>query len=176
MADVYFAVFNAAYVMQCCASAGCLYFITKAEASVSGAFLAALGPSARLLPPLPTKSRSCWMRIRSRDWWDRVVLQEFSDAEWREHFRMCRRSFVRLCELIKGVMSPGDVTVRPAIPLERRVAIALYKLGGCGEYRAIAYRFGVHKTTGMKFVYMFCKGMVNQAIRHFIKVIRVWSC
>ncbi|KAK3552147.1 hypothetical protein QTP86_003123 [Hemibagrus guttatus] len=51
-----------------------------------------------------------------------------------------------------------------------RVAIALYKLGGCREYRSIAYCFGVHKTTVMKFVYMFCKGMVNQAIRHFIKV------
>ncbi|KAB5553829.1 hypothetical protein PHYPO_G00043210 [Pangasianodon hypophthalmus] len=130
---------------------------------------AALGPSVRL-PPLPTKSRSCWMRVRSRDWWERVVLREFSDAEWREHFRMCRRSFVKLCDLMKDVMSPGEMTVRPAIPLEMRVAIALYKLGGCGEYRSIAYRFGVHKTTVMKFVYMFCKGMVNQAIRHFIKV------
>ncbi|KAM9457975.1 uncharacterized protein Hap1MRO34_019042 [Clarias gariepinus] len=110
------------------------------------------------------------MRVRSRDWWERVVLQEFSDAEWREHFRMTRRSFVKLCDLMKDVMSPGEVTVRPAIPLEMRVAIALYKLSGCGEYGSIAYRFGVHKTTVMKFVYMFCKGMVNQSIRHFIKV------
>lgn len=130
---------------------------------------AALAPTVRL-PPVPTKSRSCWMRVRSRDWWERVVLQEFSDAEWREHFRMTRRSFVKLCDLMKDVMSPGEVTVRPAIPLEMRVAIALYKLSGCGEYGSIAYRFGVHKTTVMKFVYMFCKGMVNQSMRHFIKV------
>ncbi|XP_058229067.1 uncharacterized protein LOC131342322 isoform X2 [Hemibagrus wyckioides] len=129
----------------------------------------ALGPSVRL-PPLPTSSRSCWMRVRSRDWWERVVLQEFSDAEWREHFRMCRRSFVKLCDLMKDVMRPGEMTVGPAVPLEMRVAIALYKLGGCREYRSIAYRFGVHKTTVMKFVYMFCKGVVNQAIRHFIRV------
>ncbi|TSK77102.1 Protein ALP1-like [Bagarius yarrelli] len=129
----------------------------------------ALGPSVRLAP-IPTKTRSCWMRVRSRDWWERVVLHEFSDAEWREHFRMCRRSFVKLCNLMKDVISPGEMTVRPAIPLEMRVAIALYKLGGCAEYRSIAYRFGVHNATVMKFVYMFCKGMVNQAIRHFIKV------
>lgn len=129
---------------------------------------AALGLSARLLP-VPTRSRSCWMRMRSRDWWDRVVLQEFSDAEWREHFRMGRRSFVKLCALMKEVMSPGEVTVRPAVPLEMRVAIALSKLGACGEYRSIAVRFGVHKTTVMKFVYMFCKGMVNQAMQHFIR-------
>ncbi len=31
--------------------------------------------------PLPP-SRSMWMKVRSKDWWERVVLLEFSDLEW----------------------------------------------------------------------------------------------
>lgn len=124
------------------------------------------------LPPLPSKPRACWMRVRSRDWWNRIVLQEFCDQEWRENFRMSRRSFVKLCDMMKEVMSPApdDMTVRPAIPLEMRVAIALYKLGSCGEYRLVANQFGVHKSTVLKFVRMFCRGMVTQVAQDLIKI------
>lgn len=50
------------------------------------------------LPLPPTKSRTVWMKVRSKDWWQRVVLLEFSDLEWKLNFRMSRRSFTRLCE------------------------------------------------------------------------------
>lgn len=123
------------------------------------------------LPPLPSKPRVCWMRVRSRDWWNRIVLQEFCDQEWRENFRMSRRSFMKPCDMMKEVISsaPDDITVRPAILLEMRVAIALYKLGSCSEYRLVANQFGVHKSTVMKFVHMFV-GMVTQVAQNLINV------
>lgn len=34
------------------------------------------------LPPQTT--RWCWMRVRSKDWRERVALIEYTDAEWRE--------------------------------------------------------------------------------------------
>ncbi|RVE65117.1 hypothetical protein OJAV_G00132490 [Oryzias javanicus] len=123
-----------------------------------------LGPSL-----LPRVSRKCWMRVRSKDWWDRVVLKEFSDAEWREHFRMTRGSFDKLCALMEEVLRPQDVTVRAPIPLQMRVAIVLYKLASCAEYKVIANKFGVHKTTVKKFVYSFCKGMVSSVINRLIR-------
>ncbi|KAK0154191.1 Protein ALP1-like [Merluccius polli] len=85
---------------------------------------------------------------------------------------MSRSSFMKLCDMMKDVMSPApdDVAVRPAIPLEMRVAIAVYRLGSCGEYRLIANQFGVHKSTVMKFVRMFCQGMVTQVAHLLIKV------
>ncbi|XP_051963804.1 uncharacterized protein LOC127630384 isoform X1 [Xyrauchen texanus] len=119
---------------------------------------------------LPQTSRSCWMRVRSRDWWERVVLKEFTDCEWKENFRMTRRSFNKLCVLMEGVLSPQDVTVRAPVPLQMRVAIVLYKLASCAEYRVVANQFGVHKSTVKKFVYLFCKGMVSSVIHDFIKV------
>ncbi|XP_029960894.1 protein ALP1-like [Salarias fasciatus] len=119
--------------------------------------------------PRTSRYRECWMRVRSKDWWERVVLKEFTDAEWREHFRMSRRSFDKLCGLMEQTLSPQDVTVRAPIPLQMRVAIALFKLSNCAEYRVIANQFGVHKSTVKKFVYSFCKGMVSSVIHSLIQ-------
>lgn len=83
---------------------------------------------------------------------------------------MTRQSFMTLCSMVEGYMAPDEVTVRPPIPLTMRVAMVLYKLGSCAEYRVIANQFGVHKSTVKKFVYMFCKGMVNGPIKQLIRV------
>ncbi|XP_041859079.1 protein ANTAGONIST OF LIKE HETEROCHROMATIN PROTEIN 1-like [Melanotaenia boesemani] len=120
--------------------------------------------------PLPRAPRRCWMRVRSKDWWERVVLKEFTDEDWRMTFRMTRRSFDKLCGLMEGVLRPQDVTVRAPIPLQMRVAIVLYKLVSCAEYSTIAKQFGVHKTTVKKFVYSFSKGMVSNVINDLIKL------
>ena len=104
------------------------------------------------------------MKVRSKDWWDRVVLMEFTDLEWRENFRNFSASFMKLCGLVQGFMSPEELTVRAPIPLNMRVAIVLYRLGSCGEYRLVANQFGIHKATVKKFVYLFCKGIVNRGI------------
>ena len=34
------------------------------------------------LPYAPPQTRGIWMRVRSQDWWERVVLREFSDQEF----------------------------------------------------------------------------------------------
>ncbi|KAM4563474.1 uncharacterized protein PAE49_011528 [Odontesthes bonariensis] len=134
----------------------------------------ALSETAALLhlvpAPAPRAPRACWMRVRSKDWWERVVLTEFSDAEWRQNFRMTRGSFDKLCALMEPVLSPQDVTVRAPIPLQMRVAIVLYKLVSCAEYRAVATKFGVHKTTVKKFMYSFCRGMVASVVHGLIQL------
>ncbi|XP_061919157.1 uncharacterized protein LOC133660069 [Entelurus aequoreus] len=119
---------------------------------------------------LSKSSRNCWMRVRSRDWWERVVLKEFTDAQWTDTFRMSRSSFHKLCGLMEGVLSPEGKTVRAPIPLPMRVAIVLYKLAGCARYKLVAKQFGVHKCTVMKFVYSFCKGMTSSVIHGLITV------
>ncbi|KAL1277058.1 hypothetical protein QQF64_023731 [Cirrhinus molitorella] len=67
-------------------------------------------------------------------------------------------------------MSPAECTVRAPIPLIMRVAVALYKLGSCAEYRLIGNQFGIHKSTVKKCVYLFCKGMLKSPIKTIIKV------
>ena len=67
------------------------------------------------------------MKVRSQDWWERVVMMEFTDADWHDNFRMSRRSFTKLCQMMERVMEPCEVTVRTPVPLGMRVAIVLYE-------------------------------------------------
>ncbi|KAI7793029.1 putative nuclease HARBI1-like [Triplophysa rosa] len=69
--------------------------------------------------------------------------------------------------MVEGYMAPDDITVRAPIPLTMRDAIVL---GSCTEYRVISNQFGVHKSTVKKFVYLFCKGMVQGPIKQLIWV------
>uniref|UniRef100_A0A1A8L9Q0 DDE Tnp4 domain-containing protein n=2 Tax=Nothobranchius pienaari TaxID=704102 RepID=A0A1A8L9Q0_9TELE len=122
-----------------------------------------------LVPPPPAKTRSHWMKVRSKDWWERIVLLEFTDQEWKQNFRMSRASFMKLCSLMESYMAPEDVTVRAAVPVIMRIAVVLYKLGSCAEYRVVANQFGISKSSITKFVYMFCKGMVQGPIKQLIR-------
>ncbi|MCI4387570.1 hypothetical protein PGIGA_G00075660 [Pangasianodon gigas] len=68
--------------------------------------------------PLPEpRTRPLWMRVRSKDWWDNVVLHHFTDEEWKENFRMTRQSFMTLCSTVEGYIAPGEATVRAPVPL-----------------------------------------------------------
>ncbi len=68
------------------------------------------------------------------------MLKEFLDAGWRENFRMSWRAFMKLCKLKKDMISlaPDEKTVCLPVPLEMLVAVALYKLGSCEDYRLIS--------------------------------------
>lgn len=127
-------------------------------------------PPPLIAPLPPPRSRSQWMKVRSKHWWETVVLKEFTDQEWKANFRMTRVSFMRLCTLMSPYMAPEATTVRAPIPLVMRIAIVLYKLGSCAEYRVVANQFGIHKCTVKKFVYQFCAGMMEGPIRQLIRV------
>uniref|UniRef100_A0A3P9MF02 DDE Tnp4 domain-containing protein n=1 Tax=Oryzias latipes TaxID=8090 RepID=A0A3P9MF02_ORYLA len=126
-------------------------------------------PAITLVPLPPPQTRSHWMKVRSKDWWEMVVLLEFSNDEWKQNFRMTRLSFMKLCALMESHMAPEDVTVRAPVPLIMRVAVVLYKLGSCAEYRVVANQFVIIRSSVKKFFYMFCKGMVQGPIKQLIR-------
>ena len=35
---------------------------------------------------------------RSSDWYDRIVLQTFTDEQWVENFRITRQTFNKVCQ------------------------------------------------------------------------------
>ncbi|KAK7925645.1 hypothetical protein WMY93_007955 [Mugilogobius chulae] len=75
---------------------------------------------------------------------------------------------MKLCSIMERYMAPDDVTVRAPVPLIMRIAVVLYKLGSCAEYRVVANQFGISKSSVKKFVYMFC--MVQGPIKQLIRV------
>ncbi len=72
-------------------------------------------PEKISLPLLPSKTRSLWMRVRGKHWWETVVLAEFTDREWQADFRMTHRSFMKLSALMEKHMAPEPKTVRAPI-------------------------------------------------------------
>ncbi|CAK6983252.1 uncharacterized protein LOC127529067, partial [Scomber scombrus] len=60
---------------------------------------------------------------------------------------MTRDTFIELCDVLEPLVAPDVSCPREAVPTRKRVAIALYKLATCSEYRVIGETFGVSKTT-----------------------------
>ncbi|XP_017481322.1 PREDICTED: putative nuclease HARBI1, partial [Rhagoletis zephyria] len=113
-----------------------------------------LSIAANLLDPTIVRSQSVWCLEHSSTFWE-VDCQKNGSKFFKENFRMKKSSFDELCSLLKK-MTKKDTNYRDAIPLEKRVAIALYALGSSSEYRSIAHLFGVGKATVCKIFIEFC--------------------
>lgn len=58
-------------------------------------------------------------------------------------------------------MKKLDTRFRKAIPLKKRIAIALYTLGSSSEFRTISNLFGVGKATVTQIMEDFCREVVK---------------
>ncbi|XP_054708934.1 uncharacterized protein LOC129218640 [Uloborus diversus] len=88
----------------------------------------------------------------------RAVEKQFPNNQ-KMYFELCDRS----SELERKASN-----FRNPIPLGKRVAIALYKLGSSAEYRTIASLFGVHKSTVCECVLEFCSLLVDNLLKEVI--------
>ena len=74
-----------------------------------------------------------------------MVGQCFSASDWLENFRMSHGMFQYICTKLKPIVEKKNSVMRQAIPLEQRVAIALWRMATNSEYRNIAHLFGVSR-------------------------------
>ncbi|KAG6922118.1 hypothetical protein G0U57_003703 [Chelydra serpentina] len=93
--------------------------------------------------------RRFWARETSTDWWDRIVLQVWDESQWLRNFRMRKGTFLELCDLLSPALKRQDTRMRAALTVEKRVAIALWKLAMPDSYRSVANHFGVGKSVGV---------------------------
>lgn len=101
-----------------------------------------------------------WTTTASTDWWERVVMTEFKPSDWLDKFRMSRETFFYLCEKLRPRLARQDTSFRLALPLEKRVAVALWRLASNIEYRTISSLFGVGKSTVCRCVRDMCHAIV----------------
>ena len=95
-----------------------------------------------------------WRKERSSNWYDRIVLQTFTDEQWVENFRMTRQTFNKVCRVLKPDLSPMENTVWDAIDVQKQVALTIYWLATSAEYRTIGNLFGVAKSTALKCIHI----------------------
>ena len=65
-----------------------------------------------------------WVRPgRESLWWDNVLSGFAEDQEWIENFRMSRKFFEELCQLIGPSIIKQNTRFRNAVPVKRRSCI-----------------------------------------------------
>ena len=75
-----------------------------------------------------------------------------------------------LCNAIGPFVGPKPSPGRRPIPTEKRIAIALYKLATCAEYRVVGETFGVSKTSVHRCVYAVCRAIRYKLLAKFVKI------
>ena len=66
---------------------------------------------------------------------------------FKEHFRLKRDTFLKLCEILAPHMTRQSTQLRDAVPLPIRVAIGLRRLGKGDSFESISVEFGVGEST-----------------------------
>ncbi|XP_065405419.1 uncharacterized protein LOC135972214 [Chrysemys picta bellii] len=123
------------------------------------------GPSAEditvAMGHVDAVERRFWARETSTEWWDRIVLQVWDESQWLRNFRMRKGTFLELCELLSPALKRNDTRMRAALTVQKRVAIALWKLATPDSYRSVANQFGVGKSTVGVVVMQVAKAIVD---------------
>lgn len=110
-----------------------------------------------------------WSTIPSTDWWERVVMTEFQPSDWLDKFRMSKETFFHLCDKLRPRLARQNTSFRQALPVEKRVAVALWRLASNVEYRIISSLFGVGKSTVCKCVRDLCHSIVALLSQEYMR-------
>uniref|UniRef100_A0A8C0HBY2 DDE Tnp4 domain-containing protein n=1 Tax=Chelonoidis abingdonii TaxID=106734 RepID=A0A8C0HBY2_CHEAB len=116
---------------------------------------------------LPIECR-IWARETSTDWWDRIVLTVWDDSQWLRNFRMRKSTFLELCDMLSPALKRRNTNMRAALTVEKRVAIALWKLATPDSYRSVGNQFGVGKSTVGAAVMQVAKAIVKLLLRKVV--------
>lgn len=106
-----------------------------------------------LLNTALTVERTTWVAPRPQNWWEKL---QWKESDWTENLRMTHYSYLCLCELLEPHIIKRNTTMRRAVCVRKRVAIALWRLGTLVEYRTIAHLFGVGRSTVHSITREFC--------------------
>ncbi|KAM7173680.1 uncharacterized protein RBU57_004049 isoform 2-T2 [Macrochelys suwanniensis] len=96
---------------------------------------------------LSTVERHIWARETSTEGWDHIVMQVWDDEQWLQNFWIRKATFMGLCEELAPTLRRKDTRLRAALTVEKRVAVAIWKLATPDNYRSVANQFGVGKST-----------------------------
>ncbi|XP_067394775.1 uncharacterized protein, partial [Emydura macquarii macquarii] len=117
---------------------------------------------------LQSVDRRFWCRETSTDWWDRIVMQLWDDDQWLQNFRMRKATFLGLCSQLSPSPKHMNTHLRQAMTVEKRVAIALWKLATPDCYRSVGNQFGVGKSTVGAAVIQVCSAINRLLLRRLV--------
>jgi len=80
---------------------------------------------------------------RSDVWRNNVVMRTFTQQDWLQNFRMCKETFLYICNRSSSELERSDMVMQRPLFVQRRVAVCLWCLSTPIEYRTIAHLFGL---------------------------------
>jgi hypothetical protein len=114
--------------------------------------------------------RKVWSWFKAnQSFWDNSYPR-WTDRMWVEHLRMKRQTFIYICNELAAQLRKKCTPFREAIPVTKRVAIALWRLATGHDYRSIGQLFGVGRSMCCKITHDVCKAIVNVLLPEFIKI------
>ncbi|XP_025061758.1 protein ANTAGONIST OF LIKE HETEROCHROMATIN PROTEIN 1-like [Alligator sinensis] len=119
---------------------------------------------------LQTVYRQFWVREKSGDWWERVVLQTWDDRHWLENFRMTKATFLEICMELTPELWRRTTNMRLPLTVEKRVAIAIWKLANPNCHRSVSNQFGVGKSTAGSAVREVCAAIKKVLGPRFLRL------
>ncbi|XP_077505085.1 uncharacterized protein LOC144114929 [Amblyomma americanum] len=129
----------------------------------NNALLIALASSRR------TVRRQVWAYPRNERWFE-DTLPGLGSRHFRQSFRVSETSFRYLVDVCRPAMERQVTNMREPIPVEKRVAVALYKLCSCAEDRAVADVFGIGRSTVNELYREFCETVVATLEHEWVKM------
>ena len=104
--------------------------------------------------------RRIWQLERQERWFE-TMWEHGADngyqTYWKTDFRMSGESFQKLVQLISPALVKRDTQFRRAIAVEKRFAIAIWRLSTGNSFRSMAKVFAVGKLTAVTICKEFCR-------------------
>ena len=96
------------------------------------------------------RRRSVWAYQREELWFDSMLNDQNFEQHWRSDFRMSQDTFRDIVRVVQPALEKRDTQFRRAIPIEKRVAIALWRLSTGNLFRTVAKTFVACKSTAVQ--------------------------
>jgi len=114
-----------------------------------------------------SRKRCCWVKKgRTSAWWDNFLKNEVPLSEWKENFRMSRKNFTELCDMLRPYLQRKSTKMREPISVETQIAAFLYYISDEGRYRKTANAFGISRAS----VSIIVKKVSCEIVKHLASV------
>ena len=80
--------------------------------------------------------------------WEHRHSSDFQ-FRWKLDFRMNSLNFEKLVDLVRQRLEKHDTQLRTAIPIERRAAVALWRLSTGNSFHTVSKTFAIGKSTAV---------------------------
>ncbi|XP_061486131.1 uncharacterized protein LOC133386491 [Rhineura floridana] len=114
--------------------------------------------------------RGVWVRDCARSWWETEVLQHWDDDLWLANFRMTRATLYETADLLRPHLERQGTNMRSAIPVEKRLAVAVWWLATMECYWEVAVNFGLGKSTIGEIVVEVCLAIEHVLLSRTVNI------